>query len=135
MDDMKYEIGGKTFIQKRLVWGQAKQLIKEIEGVELPSEYTPKDILKILEAKIPKLVALVLIPEGESIRSKNTEAMLEFFEWEMGLDQTMEIIEDFFVCNPIPLWLEKMGSGMARMTGETARSSEKVTGLTDTLPS
>lgn len=135
MEEKVYDVGGKKFVQRKLVWGQAKQLIKEIEGVELPSDFVPKDVIKVLETKLPKLIAIVLIPEGESARAKNNEAMLEFFEWEMSLDQTMEIIEDFFVCNPIPLWLDKVGSGMTKMTVDFGKSSEKEIGLTETLQS
>ena len=134
-EEMKYEIGGKNFIQKRLVWGQAKQLIKEIEGVELPSNFTPKDVLKVLESRIPALIAIVLIPEGETARKKDNAAMIEFFEWEMSLEQTIQVIEDFFVCNPIPLWLEKVGSGMEKMMGDSKKSLEKATGSTETLQS
>lgn len=132
-EEKKYVVGGKSFVQRKLVWGQAKQLIREIEGVELPSAFSPKDVLKVLESRIPKLITIVLIPEGESARTKKNEEMLEFFEWEMSLEQTMEIIEDFFVCNPIPSWLDKVGVGMSRMTSDFGKSSEKATGSTETL--
>ena len=34
MDEVKkYIIGEKPFIQKKVVWGQAKQIIKEIESL------------------------------------------------------------------------------------------------------
>lgn len=135
MEEKVYEIGGRKFVQRKVVWGQAKQIIKEIEGVELPSEFTPKDVLKVLESRLPRLVSIVLIPEGESARTKKNDEMLEFFEWEMSLEQTMEIIEDFFVCNPIPSWLDKVGAGMSKMTSDFGKSSEKETGSTETLQS
>ena len=135
MEEKVYEIGGRKFVQRKLVWGQAKQIIKEIEDIELPSEFTPKDVLKVLESRLPKLISIVLIPEGESVRTKKNEEMLEFFEWEMSLEQTIKVIEDFFVCNPIPLWLDKVGAGMSKMTNDFGKSSEKETGLTGTLQS
>ncbi len=133
--DKKYEIGEKIFIQKHLVWGQAKQLIAEIEGVELPASYTVNDILKLFEAKLPKLISIVLIPEGETARSKKNEEMQEFFEWELRLEQIVEIIEDFFDCNPIPSWLEKMGNRMSGMTNDFGKSSEREVGSIETLQS
>ena len=132
MDEVKkYIIGEKPFIQKKVVWGQAKQIIKEIESVELPSSYTPKDVLRVLESRIPKLIAIVLIPEGQTAKTKNNDEMLEFFEWEMSIEQTVRIIEDFFVCNPIPSWLDKVGAGMEAMTGGFEKSLETEIGLTE----
>ena len=135
MDAKKYEIGGQIFIQRRLVWGQVKQLIKEIEGIELPSDLAPRDILTVFEAKLPRLVSIVLIPEGQTAKSKNIDEMLELFEWELGVDQIMEIIEDFFDCNPIPLWLEKINKGVGKMTDGVKSFSEKETVLTGVLQS
>jgi len=134
-DVKKYVIGEKTFIQRRLVWGQVKQLIKEIEGVELPSSPTPRDILTVFEAKLPRLVGIMLIPEGQTAKSKNIDEMIELFEWELGVDQIMEIIEDFFDCNPIPLWLEKVNKGMGKLTSGIESFSGKETGLTEMLQS
>jgi len=135
MDAKKYEIGGQIFTQRRLVWGQVKQLIGEVEGIELPSSPSPRDILTIFEAKIPRLVGIVLIPEGQTAKNKNIDEMLELFEWELGVDQIMEIIEDFFECNPIPSWLEKMGKGMEKMTEGVEKFSEKGIGSTEALQS
>ena len=131
MDSKEYVIGDRKFTQKHLVWGQARQLIKEIEGVELPSDYTPKDILGLLEAKLPNLISIVLIPEGQTAKSKNNAEMLEFFEWELSLEGMVNIVEDFFECNPIPSWLEKMGMGKGMING-FEKSLEKETGLTET---
>lgn len=127
MEEKEYDIGGKKFTQKRLVWGQVKQLRKEIEGVEL-SELTPRAILSALEEKLPRLVAIVLIPENQTAKTKNIDDMITHFEWELGVDQIMEIIEDFFVCNPVPSWLEKMNRGMATMTSGIEKFSEKEIG-------
>ena len=133
MDGKEYVIGDRKFVQKRLVWGQARQLIKEIEGVELPSEYTPKDILRLLEAKLPNLISIVLIPEGQTAKAKDNATTLEFLEWELSLEQTVSIVEDFFECNPIPSWLEKIGMGSG-MIGGFEKSLEKEPGLTETSP-
>lgn len=135
MEEKTYEIGGRRFIQRSLVWGQAKQILKEIEGVELPSEYSVQDILKILEGKLPSLIAIVLIPEGETARTKDNKAITEFFEWEMSIDQMAAVVEDFFGCNPIPLWFEKVTSKLGTGTQGLEKYLGKETGLTETSPS
>lgn len=131
----KYVVGDKTFIQKAVVWGQVKQLIGEIEGVELPSDLTPQTVMTLLEEKLPRLIAIVLTVEGQSAKDKDIDELAEMFKWELGVDQVMEIIEDFFDCNPIPLWFEKISQGAMKMTEGIGKFSEKAIGLTETSQS
>lgn len=134
MERKEYVIGGKRFFQKELVWGQVKQVLTEIKGVDLPSSTTTKDVLKIFEDKLPRLVAIVLEQEGVSLKEKNIDDLVYFFEWELSTKLIEEIVEDFFGFNPILSWSEKMQKGI----GEGTRSFEKYLGTeigsTETSP-
>jgi hypothetical protein len=117
-DKFEYIIGGEKFFQTKLVWGQIKQIIEELEEVEIPIDFTIRDVLSIVGKKLPRLLAIVLIPEGKTARDKDVDKMIDLFEWELSAEQITSIIEDFFSCNPIPFWLEKI---QERILGKTER--------------
>ena len=136
MNDVKhYVIGEQPFIQKKLCWGQVLQIIKEVENVDLPSDLSPRNLVNLFADKLPLLVAIALVPEGMKIQEKNLDELIEFFKWNLSPDQAMEIIEDFFDFNPIPLLLEKLGKGIEKMTQGVESFSEKAIGSNEVSPS
>jgi len=134
MEKKSYIIGDKVYTQSKMVWGQVRQIIKITDNLTLPSDFTPKDIIKLLEDKIPILAAIILVPEGFTVKNKPMDEMITAFEWDLELDQIMEIIDDFFSFNPIPLWLKKLSTKMGVGESQTniKRFLEKETGLTET---
>jgi len=102
----QYEIEGVKYTQKPLVLGQLEDLTKALEGTSLgSSEGVSEDSLKdsLLEllrnGSLSKALAVALIPEGVSLREKNTEELVEILRWSLDLQTGIRIISDFFTCN------------------------------------
>ncbi len=97
---MEYIIGGKKYIQRKLVLGQVQQLLRLIDGVEIKSPDT-LGIIAALGDKIHKALAIVLIPEGVNVKDKNIDEIAEELAFSIEPELAMKVVEDFFVCTPI----------------------------------
>jgi len=125
-----YEIGGKKYIQRTLVLGQIKQAREVLSGIVMPSNLTVQDILMALEDRLPLALAIVLTPEGESPRGKNIQSLAEELEFAIEPEQAVEVIEDFFICNPVASvserllgMVKKVREMVAKKTGSTSSAS------------
>ena len=96
----EYTIGGKKYIQRKLVLGQVQQLLRLLDGVEIKSPDT-LGIIAALGDKIHKALAIVLIPEGVNVKDKNIDEIAEELAFSIEPEQAMKVVEDFFVCTPI----------------------------------
>jgi len=105
----KYEIAGKVYIQNPLVLGQIRQLMHLLEGLKIPREIDTLGLIAILGGKISQAIAIVITLEGTSPKEKDISVFASEIEFELSPDITMQVIEDFFDCNPIPLILERLG--------------------------
>lgn len=106
-----YQIGGRAFTQRPLVWGQVKQLNTLIRELQLPSGgVTVPILIEALGEKVPTVVAVLLTEEGQSLKSKDVAALAEFLDFEITFEQTVQVVEDFFTINPITSVLEKFGT-------------------------
>jgi hypothetical protein len=121
----KYVIGGKTYIQKALSWGQWKQLRKAIEGIVIPEDLDPLELVIVFEDKIPLLLAVVITEEGKSPKDKNLEELVGEIEFEITAELILQVIEDFFVANPVV-------SILRQLTGMTARILERMREISPT---
>ena len=107
-----YTINSTTYIQKPLVFGQIRQLTSVIEkiitsgGINLDAGVF--GLIDALGAELPLALAVVLTPSGENPKNKNLAELAEKLEFEIELDQVMEIVTDFFDCNPIQSLLTKL---------------------------
>jgi hypothetical protein len=112
-----YKIGEKNYVQKPLVLGQYQQLMKEITGVSFPSEATYFDIVAVLGDRIHKVLAIVLIPEEiTNLRDKNNDELADEISFNIDVDTTFKVVEDFFVCNDISLLLKRLNQMMGNIT-------------------
>jgi len=100
---MEYIIGGKKYIQRPLVLGQVKQLSKLLKDVVISPGDTPVNIIEILGDKLPEAMAIVLTPEGQTVKDKNIEEIAREIEFQLDLETAVKVVEDFFVCNQISL--------------------------------
>ncbi len=116
MPDKVYEIGGRKFIQAALVWGQIRLLRAALEGTELPAEMTPETVFEAVDSKLPQCLAAVLVEEGKAPGEANPGETADWFDRHVTLDTALEVIEDFFTCNPIPSVLNRF----ARVIGHVA---------------
>lgn len=119
-----YTIGGKTYRQTPLVWGQIEQLLGVIDGVQF-SSLDPLAIIAALGNRISQAVAVVLIPEGETAASKTRDIRRLADELAFDLDPAtlMEIVADFFGCNPIASLSGKLAETVTRIRESLPTSS------------
>jgi len=121
----EYEFGGKVYEQKKLVWGQLRQLVKLIKGIEFRSGMTAPEVIAILDDNLLPALAVVLTEKGSSIKDKNVETQAAELEFAIGLDDALKVIEDFFVCNPMDSYLNKINE----FAGKVAIETEKATNM------
>jgi len=140
MEDRKYEIGDKIYIQRPLVLGQIRQLIDLLSGVTIPAGADAYGLIRALGESLPKALAIVLTEEGKSPREKDLrEAAIEL-EFAITPEQTLEVVDHFFDLNAISSLLsriaetaEKAGERMTK-TGSprSASSSPQETSRSET---
>lgn len=123
MKTFQYDIGGKKYIQRPLVLGQIRQLMRAIEGVRIPQDIDTIGLISALGNKLPIAIAIVLTDETP-LKDKDIDSLASQIEFEISPETTAQVVEDFFACNPIVSLLERI-SGMANKISETI----KVTGL------
>jgi len=101
-----YEINGKKYVQKKLVVGQIGQLAQLLSGVRFMAT-DPLGLIAALGESLPEALAIVLIPEGTHPADKNmTEMHRDMYESDP--DDALQVINDFFDCNPLPSLLQKV---------------------------
>lgn len=120
-----YEIGGKTYTQRPLVLGQISQLMSLMKGLIIPHDIDTLGLVSLLGNKLPQAVAVVLTPEGVSLKDKDVNALTAELEFEISPEQTIQVVEDFFVLNPIVSLLE-------RLSGMTEKISKAMIKTTET---
>jgi hypothetical protein len=134
----EYEIDGRRFIQRQLVPGQIKQLRKFLEGMVLPVDFSPSNILAVLGDRVSEAAAIVLTPsdgtEGGylALKNKDVKALTEEFEYSLAIETSIQVVTDFFDCNPIASILEKLAGAATKMTDQVItlrRTAMKSTAL------
>ncbi len=123
-----YQIGGTTFEQRPLVLGQIRQLMAVLQGMEIPAGSGRLQIIDALGTRLEQALAVVLTEQGKSLRDKDLDALAAELEFSITHEQIIEVVEDFFTCNPIVSLLtrltEAMGGIMGRMpTGSSQPAS------------
>lgn len=118
-----YLIGDKAYVQRPLVLGQIKQLLAALKGVSIPVNVTTIGLIAALGDALPAILAIVLTEDGASLKGKNISVMAEEISFSISPETTLQVIEDFFDCNPIPLLLERIGKMTDRMMQKIADGS------------
>ncbi|MCF6267634.1 MAG: hypothetical protein L3J57_13975 [Desulfuromusa sp.] len=139
-----YEIAGKTYEQRPLVFGQWQQLNRIIDGLEIPAALTPRSLTGAFADRLDQILAVVLTEKDKSPRDKDLAQLAEHLAFEMSPEQVAEVVTDFFDCNPIHSVLnlvvgitEKITSTVTQATGSNNASlcSLEETGLNETKSS
>ncbi len=120
-DIRKYQIGNKTYIQRPIVMGQLGLLLPLLESVRITDTgLQAGNILAALGRNLPRALAVVLIEDGLSMREamNDLDARTDEMQWGMSPETALEVIEDFFDCNPI-------SSIARRITGAAERIRER----------
>jgi hypothetical protein len=108
-----YELGTTTYVQRPLVLGQIRQLLEQLEGLTFDAAAGPAVLVATLGDRLPLCLAVVLTPEGASPREKDLVALADEIEFAIAPEQVLEVVEDFFDCNPLASLLER-AAGMLR---------------------
>jgi hypothetical protein len=107
MDTKTYQIGDKTYSQKKLVLGQIRQLlcfIKEsglMQGKEIlvPTQISTKDLVDFLMERgqmLSRLIAIILKEDEVPLDQKDLNIMTPEIDFSIDPEQAMEVIRDFF---------------------------------------
>jgi hypothetical protein len=118
MEQFKYEIGDKTYIQRPLRLGQVNALSKIIKHIVFPEEMNPVALMIAFGDLLPKAIAIVLLEEEavsgkstaelkEYLKSRNIDILADEIEWSVDVITNVKVIEDFFDCNPTASLFEK----------------------------
>lgn len=103
---MTYTINGKTYIQKALVLGQLTQLTTILQKLVI-GVANPAALMLAAGPLLPDLLAVMVAPEGVKIKDKNIEEITDDM-FECDPETAVQVIEDFFVCNPIASLLNRL---------------------------
>jgi hypothetical protein len=107
MEKCKYIINGKTYFQKPLVIGQVELLVKILEGRTV-NDLSASGLVLSFGGILPKVAAIILIPEGEKISERDIEAIETELRDELTVEAALEVAADFLSCNPISLIFEQL---------------------------
>jgi hypothetical protein len=135
-----YAIGGRTYVQTPLVLGQFQQLFDLLEETMLPLNAGAIGMITALGSKLSSALAIVLTEEGKTPQDKDLAALAEKIKYAITAEMAVEIVDDFFICNPLPLILKKIAGlmsaigGMMPKTGDGSQSSAS-SSATETLQS
>lgn len=113
-----YDGETKKYIQKPLVWAQVLQLAQILEGFEFAGMTNPSDIITLLKEKVYPALAVVLREEDKPLREKDLAAFEEELTYELPLTKVVDVIKDFFVCNPISSLLDEVAGVVKQLTPE-----------------
>lgn len=105
---MRYEFNDKVYVQNKLVWGQVKQLSTVVKGISFEEDITAQYLIDLLGDKLSTALAIVLTEEGKSIKDKDLVVVADEMENTIPVDVMFQVIEDFFICNPVAFLLEKV---------------------------
>ena len=136
MDERRreYEFGGKVYIQTELVWGQVRQLVATLENIEFKGDLTVPNLIQILGDALPTALAVVLTEKGQSIITKDLEALAEQLTFTIPVATTIQVIEDFFVFNQTASILEKVNGMVSKLLVEQKGLEEKMEKMKNIIP-
>ncbi len=101
MEEFKYTIGEKQYVQKPLVLGQVSQLLKIFQEVGFRATFSPREIVALLGDRFSAALAVVLIPDGMSVAKKDLAAIEQDLAFAADIDTALKVVEDFFICNQV----------------------------------
>lgn len=125
METFKYSIGGKTYVMTPLVLGQMQQLIKLLSDIQIRG-FDTIGIIAALGDRLHKALAIILTPEGQSIREKKIDEIAEELAFNMSFDLVIKVVEDFFVCTPIASFFQGVDRVMRKMVETTTSTDSSV---------
>jgi len=116
----KYSIGGKTYYQKTLVYGQIRQILQIFKrvgfaGVSKEKLIGVNELIDFLGNNLMEFVAILLIPEGTEPKEKNNKEIAEELVWIIESPILFEVMIDFFILNQASEVLKKLTEMMKKL--------------------
>jgi len=108
MEEKKYEIGDKAYVQRTLVLGQWKELGAILKNIAIPNDINPISLVTSLGNNLFAVMAVILTEDGRSPRGKNIPQLAEEIEYGITPETAIETLSDFFDFNPIPSLLNNL---------------------------
>ena len=108
MEEKRYEIGDKIYIQRTLVLGQWKQLGGIMQGIAIPGDLNPISFVAALGDNLFSFMAVILTEEGRTPQGKDIPGLATEIEYGITPDTAIEVIAHFFELNPIPSLLNRL---------------------------
>jgi hypothetical protein len=132
----EYEINGKKYIQKKLVWGQVEQLQSVLAGIVFPADLSPISLMGVLGSNLPRACAIFLSEEGVNPKDKDLDALTEEFKYNLDLDLSLDILVDFFDCTPVDSLLKRLAGLTSKFTSNIVKKnlSAELNELSPSLP-
>ena len=118
-----YKIGNITYQQRPLVIGQVKQLLTVLEGLTIPSDINIMGLMAVLGDRLPDALAVILTPVGMSPKDKDLNELSEELAFSLEIEQAMEVVEDFFVLNPISSLFGRLNQAIEKIQAQFLMSS------------
>lgn len=134
MQEKEYQFGGVTYIQRPLVIGQVKQMKDLLVGVEINWSAGIPGIVDALGDKLTRVLAIILTENGKSPRDKDIESLAAELEYAMTPEDLLQVIDDFFTCNPVSSLLERFAAVMENATGKIRIVKKASTALSSSFP-
>jgi hypothetical protein len=110
---MRYDVNGKTYTQAPLVLGQIGPLATLLSRTRILGT-DPLSLIAALGGSLPEAMAIVLTPEGVHPADKDLDAVRREL-YDMAPDTAIQVVSDFFVCNPLPSLLERLAGLIATL--------------------
>lgn len=121
MADPRYEINGRAYTQRELVLGQLLELLGAVAGLAIV-ELSVAGVLAGVGDRLPSLLAIVLIPEGQGVEQRDLRQAEDDLR-SAPLSLLLRMVTDFFaVTRPSSLLsdlagvIETVGGEMNAMT-------------------
>ncbi len=97
----RYQIGDRTYRLDELVLDQEEALTELLEPLYSAGETTAKGLVDgLLRQKLlRKALAVVLVPEGETVEAMDREAVAAHLGAHLTVSQQAQVIRDFFEVN------------------------------------
>lgn len=112
----EYTIGDSVYTQKKMTLGQVKQLNRLFGTVELPSNFTAITMFTSFSGKLSEFMGIVLCKKGSMLKDKVYQDLVDKLDEDADLDVGFEVVQDFFVCNPIATYFDQMMTAFQSLT-------------------
>lgn len=120
MESKEYDLGGKKYIQRPIMFGQLRELIPLLEGSKFEDDLNPLELVRVLGNRIHKALAVVLVEEGMELREAldNIHDRARDIECRITPEQVVEVIEDFFACNRASSVIGRLREAIAKIRAQ-----------------